>query len=103
MSGNQGNQMGASPIAGEQVFPPAPEPKHYPPGFLPIYMLKTEGVMAADMADLAQTADPPTAKPMQLANVDDPSSGLPQNRGTPSANAFLSPIDVVPPPEPPAA
>src|SRR5215467_3915957 len=101
MSGsNQGNQMAPSPIAADGSAPYVPEPKQYPPGFLPIYMLKTEQPHAADMADFASSATPPAAAAPAIANVDDPTSGRPQNRATSAANAFLSPADVVPPPAP---
>jgi len=94
--------MNPSPIAADGSPEYVPEPKQYPPGFLAIYMLKTEQPHAADMADFATTATPPAPAPAAVANVDDPTSGAPQNRTTPQANAFLSPADVVPPSAPSA-
>jgi hypothetical protein len=95
-----GRTMGASPIPSDApAHPAAPEPKKYPDGFLSIYMLKTEQPHAADLAKHAAGAKPPEAKLPAVANVDDPTSGTPQNRSTGAANAFLAPADVVPAPQ----
>lgn len=90
---NDGRML-PSPIPSGDQPQQAPEPKHYPPGFLAINMIKTEP-HAVQMALDAATVEPPPAQPTAVANVDDPTSGNPQNYGTGRPGAFLHPDDEV--------
>jgi hypothetical protein len=49
---------------------------------------------------MAANCAPPPVRPMQLANVDDPTSPPLRNNATPSAGAYQAKVDVVPPPPP---
>jgi len=103
MSDENNVRMNPAPYSEEPApHPPPPEPKHYPPGILPIYILKNERAAAEVMAELAADAAPPESQPMQLANVDDPTSPPLRNNTTASAGAFMPTSDVVEPPIPPA-
>jgi hypothetical protein len=86
---------------GPVPHPPPPEPKHFPPDILPIYILKVERNAAEMMAEMAADATPPEPQPMQLANVDDPTSPPLRNNTTPSAGAFTPTSAVIEPPPPP--
>jgi hypothetical protein len=94
-------QMAAAPYGTEAApHPPPPEPRHYPVGIMPIYILKNERAVAEQMAEMAAATEPPPMPVMQVANVDDPTSPPLRNNATGSAGAYMPVSDVVPPPPP---